>query len=167
MDLGSGPGIHAEYFRDQGFDVTCVDLSRAMIERCREKGFESYVCDALDLAELDRSFSAVFAMNSLLHVPFACLTMVLKAIHGSLKPGGWFYWGQYGGEVWEGIKEEDDYVPKRFFSFLDDETIQTGARQVFKQVAFARVQLDDADSFHYQSLILRAKESGSAEGTAI
>jgi SAM-dependent methyltransferase len=162
MDLGSGPGIHAQYFRDQGLDVTCVDLSQAMIERCREKGFESYVCDALDLAELGRSFDAIFAMNSLLHVPSACLTLVLKAIHGSLMPDGWFYWGQYGGETWEGIREEDEYVPKRFFSFLDDETILSVARRAFITVEFARVQLDDADSFHYQSLILRAKDAGSA-----
>ena len=80
----------------------------------------------------------------------------------AMTPDGWFYWGQYGGETWEGIREEDEYVPKRFFSFLDDETILSVARRAFITVEFARVQLDDADSFHYQSLILRAKDAGSA-----
>jgi SAM-dependent methyltransferase len=158
MDLGSGPGVHAEYFRNQGLDVTCVDLSPAMVERCRGKGFEAYVCDALDLAGLGMIFDAVFALNSLLHVPSDCLTMALSAIQASLVPGGLFYWGQYGGEAWEGIRDEDDYEPKRFFSFLDDRTILSSARQSFSVEAFARIKLEGADSYYFQSLILRTRD---------
>jgi SAM-dependent methyltransferase len=155
MDLGSGPGVHAAYFREQGLEVTCVDISPAMVRRCKQQGFDARCCSALELDQLERSFDAVFAFNSLLHIPSSQLEEALESIHQSLKPGGSFYWGQYGGDTWEGILEHDRYQPKRFFSFLSDDRIEQAARQCFQVQQFARVKLEGAEEYHFQSLILR------------
>jgi SAM-dependent methyltransferase len=156
LDLGSGPGLHAEYFRDQGLDATCVDLSPAMVARCKEKGFEAYVCDAAQLKSLGRSFDSVFALNSLLHIPRDEMTGVLEAVKDTLNEDGLFYWGQYGGEDWQGILEEDEYEPKRFFSFMQDDKIVELARRHFVLQEFNHVTLEGVDSYHFQSLILLA-----------
>jgi len=158
IDVGCGPGIHAVYFRENGLRVTCVDLSPEMVARCTEKNFDAYVCDVVDLAALGKTFDAVFTMNSLLHVPRTQMIQVLKAIRDTLTQNGLFYWGQYGGEEWEGVREDDDYEPKRFFSFMEDEKITQLAEEIFLLEEFTPVYLEDADSFHFQSLILRAKD---------
>ncbi len=158
IDVGSGTGTHAVYFRGEGIDVTCVDLSPGNVERCREKGLEAYDCDVLNLKSLSRGFDAAFAMNSLVHVPRSELQRALSAIRDALNPFGLFYWGQYGGEGREGVYEEDVYEPKRFFSLLDDEQIQEEASRRFALQEFAAIQTEADESLHYQSLILRAKE---------
>ena len=156
--MGCGPGVHAVYFRENGLQVTCVDLSPAMVARCKEKGFDAYVCDVVDLETLSQTFDVVFAMNSLLHVPRTQILYALKAVRETLNPNGLFYWGQYGGEEWEGVREKDVYEPKRFFSFMEDENIIQFAEDVFILEKFTSVDFDEADSFHFQSLILRSEE---------
>ena len=158
VDIGSGPGVHAVYFHNQGLAVTCVDLSPAMVARCKEKGLEAYVSDVLHLASLGKRFDAAFAMNSLLHLPRAQIPGALKAIRDSLTPGGLFYWGQYGGEQREGVSEDDKYKPKRFYSLMEDEQIKAEAIRIFWLEEFKSLHFEDDGAFHFQSLILRVKE---------
>lgn len=157
IDIGSGTGNYALYFQGHGIEVTCVDLSPGNVERCKEKGLEAFVCDVRDLASLDQIFDAAFAMNSLLHIPRSQLSGTLSTINDTLSPVGLFYWGQYGGEQSEGIYNEDKYEPKRFFSLLDDDQIKEMASKVFNINDFAIVGLEDNNSLHFQSLILRVK----------
>jgi SAM-dependent methyltransferase len=77
------------------------------------------------------SFDAVYALNCLLHVPNADLPTVLRAIRTVLRPGGLFFLGVYGGEPAEGIAEDDQYDPPRFFSWRSGAQIQGFARQSF------------------------------------
>ena len=155
VDIGSGPGIHAMYFHVQGIRATCVDLSPAMVARCKEKGLEAYQSDMMELASLGRVFDAAFAMNSLLHQPRTQLPVALTAIRDILIPDGLFYWGQYGGEQHEGVIEDDQYEPKRFYSLLEDEQIKEVASKIFRLEEFTPIQFEDDSSFHFQSLILR------------
>jgi SAM-dependent methyltransferase len=157
-DIGSGPGVHAAFFRDGGLDVTCIDLSPENVKRCRENGIQAYELDIVELDSLGTAFEAAFSMNSLLHIPRSELQAALGSIRRSLAPGGLFYWGQYGGVDSEGIYPEDKYEPKRFFSFMVDEQILHEAAQEFSLVEFDRVELDAEDELHYQSLILRVND---------
>ena len=68
-----------------------------MVERCRAKGIEAHVMDFLHLDFPAGSFDAVFAMNCLLHVPNQDLPAVLAAVR-SIRPGGLFFVGVYGGD---------------------------------------------------------------------
>lgn len=159
LEVGAGTGNHGLFFQEQGLDVTCTDLSPAMVEACRRKGLKARVVDFLSLDFVD-PFDAVFAMNALLHVPKIEFLNVLSTIHHVLRPGGLFYLGQYGGTSFEGIWPDDHYAPKRFFAYYTDEDIKKLVSTVFEEVHFRSVSLqepgEDKLDFHFQSLVLRA-----------
>jgi SAM-dependent methyltransferase len=155
LEVGSGPGIHARFFQDNGLDVVCTDLSPEMVRLCREKGLTAYEMDFLNLDFPDHSFDAVFALNCLLHVPVDDLRRVLKAIHALLRPRGLFYMGVYGGKEFEGIWPEDRYEPKRFFSFHTDEWIQQAVTEFFELLYFKPIPLEEEQDMHFQSMILK------------
>jgi SAM-dependent methyltransferase len=154
LDIGAAAGIHAEYFAAAGLDVTCIDLSPAMVERCRAKGLAAHVQDVLHL-DLPRRYPAAFAVNSLLHIPPADLPVAFERIRAVLDPGAPFYLGQYGGVAFEGTWPGDTYEPKRYFSRLTDERLCEIASGVFAIVDF-RVVAIGAEVGHFQALTLRA-----------
>ncbi|MFZ0544398.1 MAG: class I SAM-dependent methyltransferase, partial [Candidatus Promineifilaceae bacterium] len=92
LELGAGPGIDGRFFQDQGFDVLCTDLSPEMVRLCQEKGLKAKLMDNTRLDDLPpASFDAVYAMNTLLHLPKDDLPAVLAAIQTVLKPDGLFF----------------------------------------------------------------------------
>jgi len=162
LEVGAGPGHDGVFFGRQGMQVVCVDLSPEMVRLCQQKGLEAHVMDATDLRFPAGSFDAVYALNSLLHVPNAELPVALREIERVLVGGGLFFLGVYGGIDREGVWEEDSYRPRRFFSFRTDEQLLAAVHGCFAVVSFDRVPVDsDAPRFHFQSLILR-KRSRSA-----
>lgn len=156
LEIGAGTGKDSEFFRDQGFDVRCTDLSEEMVRQCKERGLEAAVMDFYDLRFSDQSFDAVYAMNCLLHVPKSELGQVLEEIKRVLKAGGLLFMGVYGGVESEGIWEEDWCEPKRLFSFYTDESIQAAVRPFFDIESFGTVPLETGQP-HFQSLYLRVK----------
>ena len=157
IDLGAGTGIHGLFFQDQGLEVTCVDLVPAHVEKCREKGLQSFVLDFLDMSSIGQEFDGAFALNTLLHIPTDLLPDVLENISKILKPNGLLYWGQYGGEYREGVYEDDHQEPKRFFSLLTDEQMLEIAKKEFVVEQFNRVEVDGAAPLYFQSMLLRVK----------
>ena len=157
LELGSGPGRDGLFFQQNGLRVTCVDLSPAMVLRCREKGLQARVMDMTSLDFEDECFDAVYSLNALLHLTKPEFRNVLREVERILKPGGLFSLGVYGGYEFEGILERDHYVPKRFFSYFTDEQIQALASQVFDIVSFSTVLFEQEEPFHFQSLILKKR----------
>jgi SAM-dependent methyltransferase len=127
LEIGAGTGQDSAFFQRNGLDVLAVDLSPAMVERCREKGIDARVMDFRQPDLGPTSFDAVYALNCLLHVPNAELPDVLSAVRELLRPGGLFFLGVYGGQA-------DEY-----------------ARQSFEIVDFHGV---DLDGLRFQSLTL-------------
>lgn len=158
LEIGAGPGHSSAYFRDQGLDVTCNDLSPEMVRLCREKGLRAHVMDFLHLDFPPASFDAVFALNCLLHVPGADLDRVLAAVHRLLRPDGLFFYGVYGGWSFEGIWPEDEHDPKRYFVFYPDDELRRRVSRLFDEVSFHTIAVDRDRESHFQSLILRPKE---------
>lgn len=156
LDLGSGPGKQGRIFKDNGVDVTCVDISQEMIKACKTKGLKAYAMDFYNLTFPDESFDVVWSMNTLLHVPKNSINKVLVNIKRVLKPNGIFYLGIYGGYDFEGIWQNDFYNPKRFFSFYEDEKIKEVVKEYFDIIEFNVIPIDES-KLHYQSLILRIK----------
>ncbi|NOV03015.1 class I SAM-dependent methyltransferase [Paenibacillus planticolens] len=157
LDLGSGPGHQADYLREHGCDVVCIDLSDEMVAICREKGLEAFAMDFFALDLPPASFDAVWSMNTLLHVPKCSLKQVLENIERVLKPEGFFYLGLYGGYESEGIWENDSYRPQRFFAFYEDAQIQERVGEVFDIEHFNVLPLADMQP-HYQSIIASRKQ---------
>lgn len=156
LDIGCGAGQYAKYFKDRGLDVTCIDISSEMIEACKEKDLKAFVMDFYYLDFAGKQFDVVWAMNSLLHIPKNSINKIIKNIYSILKSDGLLYVGVYGGYNSEGIWEEDTYIPKRFFSFYDDNTIKSIFEEYFEIIDFEVVKQDNPD-LHYQAIILRKK----------
>jgi len=112
LDLGAATGTDAEFFRENGLDAVCVDLSPEMIRRCREKGLRGHVMHLTDLRFPEGSFDAAYAENSLVHLPKAELPAALRRISPIVMPGGLFYVALDGGYEFEGEGEWDTYDPR-------------------------------------------------------
>ncbi|MBN2007672.1 MAG: class I SAM-dependent methyltransferase [Anaerolineae bacterium] len=155
LEIGAGTGWCGKFFQDQGFSVTCTDLSPENVRFCQAKGLVAYERDFLNLGFPDASFDAVFALNCLLHVPHDNLPLVLQAIRAVLKPNGLFYMGLYGGMSFAGMLPDDHSKFKRFFCFHPDDEIQRIVSQHFDVVRFKRLDLESETTMSFQSLILR------------
>lgn len=163
LELGSGAGLDAKYFKDEGFDVLATDLSIGMVEMCKKRGLKAKVADLYHLASLKRKFDAIFSMNVLLHVPRKDLNKVLDNIARSLNDGGIFFYGVYGG-----YDKEETFVDKtkmglpRFFSFLSDKTLQEVVQKSFEIINFKVIDFGSKKpGFHFQALFLVKKKSKS------
>ncbi|MFD0618524.1 class I SAM-dependent methyltransferase [Paenibacillus sp. GCM10027629] len=86
LEIGAGTGIDSIYFKENGIEVTSVDLSTEMIRYCKEKGLQAYVMDFYHLDFADNTFDAVYALNCLLHVPKNEIFDVLLGIRRIMKP---------------------------------------------------------------------------------
>jgi ubiquinone/menaquinone biosynthesis C-methylase UbiE len=153
LDLGAGTGVFAEIFSQNNFDVTCADLSTEMINICRKKGLKAKEMDFYSLDFPAKSFSAVWSINALLHVPKAELGKVLLEVERVMTDGAIFYLGLYGGKDSEGIFENDNYDPKRFFSLWKDEDLKEFVSRYFEIVSFRSFETDYPILF--QSLVLK------------
>lgn len=162
LEIGPGPGKTAAWFRGQGLNVVCADLSKENVRLCREKGLTAHVMDATKLALPDAGFDAVYTMNCLLHLPKSELPRALGEIRRVLRPAGLAYIGVYGGQDREGIYEDDEYEPKRFFSHHTDEALLAMVHREFTVLSFERIALAPGIDLHYQSLILRSPASSEA-----
>ena len=158
LEIGAGTGVDAEWFQDQGMDVTCVDLSSEMVRLCRTKDLAAHVMDCADLQFSAGSFDAVYVLNCLLHLPRAETPAALREVNRVLKVRGLFYLGAYGGYESEGVWQADSYRPRRFFSFYSDEGLRRVVEPVFDIVSFKRIETGVANSeLHFQSMILRKR----------
>ncbi len=156
LEVGAGTGRDGRFFADAGCEVTCIDLSPAMVQLCVDKKLPALVMDVVDLIFDDESFDAVYAFNSLLHFPKNELPAVLMEIRRVLAPGGLFYFGTYGGFDHEGIYKEDDHNPQRFFSFYSDEHLRYAVSKTFDIQEFQSIDVNESDPrFRFQSILLR------------
>ena len=157
LEIGSGPGRDGAFFLENGLKVTCIDLSPENINLCREKGLTAYVMDMSNMFLPDNSFDAAYSLNSLLHLSKVELPGVLRDIHYLLKPGGLFYMGVYGGNDFEGFRENDWADPPRFFSYYSDDHIREVVGEIFEILDFRRIKYREDTSYHFQSLFLKKK----------
>jgi SAM-dependent methyltransferase len=158
LEIGAGAGRDSRFLQDQGLKVTSVDLTPEMARLCRQKGLAACIMDAGALGFAAHSFEAVYALNSLLHLPKVELPGVLRQSATLLKPAGLFYLGVFGGEDFEGIWEQDTYVPQRFYAFYPDERLQQIVSDVFDILSFKRIIVAKVSPFYFQSLILRKQK---------
>lgn len=155
LEIGPGTGKDSLFFQENGLSVKAIDLSTEFVKICRQKGLDAQVMDMAELSFAEESFEAVYALNSLLHIPKKELPVVLKNIQTVLKPNGLFYMGVYGSEnESEHIWEDDPLTPKRFFAFYSDEHLQEIAGQYFEPISFKKITFE-GDQPHFQRLILR------------
>ncbi len=156
LELGAGTGLDGRYFQELGLDILCTDISPEHVRYCQAKGLKAQVMDNTNLDLPDNSFDAVYAMNSLLHLPKKDLPAVLQSIQTVLKPDGLFFMGVYGGIDSEGVWEDDHYDPKRFFAFYTDDQLKKLLSQYFAILDFTvTTNVTSGDDPHHQAVTMR------------
>ncbi len=156
LELGAGAGYDSQFFMNSGLNVTAIDISSEMVNRCKEKGIAAYELDYYNLSSINKRFDSIFAINTLLHVPKSDLCYVLHEIDSVLDINGLFYMGLYGGEDTENeiVKNEVSDAP-RFFAFYSENYLKTTLKNYFYIQNFETIDIDDTAIFH--SIILRKK----------
>lgn len=117
LDLGCGPGHHAEKMMQMGFDVVAIDATPEFVENAKTRGVDARVgtFDALDEVA---SYDAVWASFSLLHAPKSEFPKHLCAIHRAIVPEGHFYLALKLGEG-----EKRDRLG-RFYSYYQEDELK-------------------------------------------
>lgn len=87
LELGSGTGRDALYFRQLGLRVVPTDGVDAFVEMMRSQGLPARLLD-IRSSDLGGPYAAVFAGAVLLHLSRAELTAFFERVLGSITPGG-------------------------------------------------------------------------------
>jgi len=119
LELGCGTGHWTQFFSEQGFQVTAIDNSEAMLEIAREKNIQNALFQKADASKLpfpDGSFPAIVSVIMLEFVENA--NQVMNEIDRVLKPGGTLVLGCLNELSELGKNKENDPVFKhgRFFT---------------------------------------------------
>ena len=103
LDLGCGPGRDLMTFTALGHRAVGLEGAARLAELARaHSGCEVWQQDFLALDLPGGHFDGVFANASLFHVPSAHLPAVLRALLGTLKPGGVLFASNPRGDDQEG-----------------------------------------------------------------
>lgn len=134
LDVGCGSGRDADYFAEQGYDVTAIDASAKLIHWAQQHYMSSRISWVhLDFISVENQawenkFTGVWACASLLHVPFFELPCIIESLLRTLTDEGVMYLSFKHGE---GERVDED----RFFCDMDEarwKTIVTKIPQVIE-----------------------------------
>jgi|SRR3989344_6247075 len=138
LDIGSGPGNHAEYFKSKGFDVICGDISPAMVSLCAQKGLRAELID-IEEKTLPDTFHAVWAYAVLLHIPKNKIKKAVENILVMLKPGGLIGLALKEGEG-EHMETHHSYPnTERLFTYFTDQEVRELFLPTFDLLHFNRM----------------------------
>lgn len=125
LDAGCGSGRDTDAFREQGFDVTGLDVSDGLIHEAKEKYPESkfLVGDMLSLPFPESDFDGIWASASLLH--FESEEDVLKSLrefNRVLKDSGILFVSvkMQSGNTKTGLEEDARFAEPRFFQYFSE-----------------------------------------------
>jgi SAM-dependent methyltransferase len=140
LDAGCGPGRNAAAFLSQGYRVTAIDASPAMVTLAKRSGVDARVMTFQQMT-FNEEFDGIWASASVLHVPHAEISEVLSRFARALTPQGILYVSLKEGQS-ERIAEDG-----RFFSYFalnefSDSLTSAGLFKVLK--AWKRLGLDSS-----------------------
>ena len=149
LDLGSGPGRDALFFKQKGLFPTCVDISSEMVNLCKQKGLNAFEMDIENILFNNGSFDWVWAYTSLLHITKEQFPVALKKISDILNDNGIFYLGMKEGDS-EGWLASDKYGNEnRFFALYRDNELKTLLSQFFIVIHSSQVKIGEAHFLNY------------------
>ena len=125
LDAGCGTGFGMELLAEAGYEAQGFDVSQAMVEKAKAKGFEVKQGDLRSIPFDDHSFDAIVSISALQWVPLQEREKVAK-------------------EFWRVLKEKATAVIQHYPK-SEDEMMRTGLlfrRQGFK----VTLQIDNEDN---------------------
>ena len=87
LEVGSGPGLEAQYLEERGVIVDRTDATPAFVDRMRQEGHSVRLLDVRE-ADLGGPYDAVVANAVLLHLERAHAERALASIRTATRPGG-------------------------------------------------------------------------------
>lgn len=105
LEIGSGPGLEAQYLEQRGLRVHRSDATPAFVERLRRAGHQARILD-VRRDHLGGPFDAVLANAVLLHLDRAEMDRALRACLAATRPDGAFALTlkEGDGEAWSDAK---------------------------------------------------------------
>jgi SAM-dependent methyltransferase len=88
LDFGCGPGRDLKTFADLDHTVIGLEGAECFVQMARERGYQVWKQNFLELELPDNQFDGIFANAALFHVPSQELPRVLLELRAALKPGG-------------------------------------------------------------------------------
>jgi len=91
LDFGSGVGVTSQLFARLGFDTTCADVSKTLLDftkwRFDRRGDRAHFLDMTSGELAQDRYDIVTAVDTLTYVPDFDATA--HALHRAVRPGGW------------------------------------------------------------------------------
>ncbi len=88
LDIGCGSGAFMELAQKRGFSIKGIDISCAMVERARARGFDA---ECMDVCEMRGSFEAAVAVFDVInYMDHKALARFFACVRRILKDGGYF-----------------------------------------------------------------------------
>ena len=97
LDLGCGLGRHSILFGQNGFNVSCFDISEEAIQQTKDWAktenltFDYQIGDMLKLPYGNNSFDAILCRNVISHTDTAGMKQIAQELLRVLRPGGECY----------------------------------------------------------------------------
>jgi ubiquinone/menaquinone biosynthesis C-methylase UbiE len=149
LELGCGTGVPTTAALAARFRVTGVDISARHVELARHRvpGAEFLHADMTELEFPDRSFDAVAAFYSIIHVPRREQAGLLRSIARWLKPGGLLVatMGALGDPDDSGSVETDWLGAPMYWSTFDAETNRALVSTAGLEIVSATEETEDED----------------------
>lgn len=136
LDFGCGPGIpFAKKLVEQGFEVTGVDISEAMIQEAKKNVPEAeFIRTSMTEVEFKQEFDGIFSGYSMLCLdPKNFKLAATKAVE-ALKPGGLFFLSLNEPSP-EGHNEEEDYTELMGESAYSRPYTEKEIREIFEPLS--------------------------------
>ncbi len=152
LDAGCGTGFGMEVLKEAGYEVQGFDVSPAMVEKARAKGFQVKQGDLRSIPFEEGSFDAIVSISALQWVPLQQREKVAKEFWRVLRKGG-IKVGSGKDRMSDAMGGRGDpsrgvYPPGgviQYYPKSEDEMMQTG--RIFRKRGFlVKLQIDNADN---------------------
>lgn len=120
LDIGCGPGIYAERFAREGYQVTGVDFSKRSIDYARESAYRQ----GLDIKYLFQDYLKMnlesnFDFGTMIYCDYGALSeddrkIIMKNVYQSLKSGGKLLLDVFG------VAKYNDFVESKSWKICND-----------------------------------------------
>lgn len=127
LDAGCGSGRDSQFFCTAGHTVTGIDLSSKLIQIAKQTA-PTATFALMDLRKItfpEKSFDAIWACASLLHLKRTEVPEVLAVFNRILKPGGVLFLLVKEGEGKKLVRGGMSGKKRRFFTYFQPQTIRT------------------------------------------
>ena len=112
LDLGCGLGRHSILFGNNGFNVSCFDISEDAISKTKEWAekeklvFDYKIGDMIKLPYNDEQFDCIYCRNVISHTDTEGIKKIIKELYRVMKPNAECYITLGSKDSW-GFKQED------------------------------------------------------------